>query len=312
MAKDNDDDYIDLDQPREDEEEVENEDRGDNIEDEEELEEDGEVEEDEEESSEEDEETEEDDEDDSTRKNIKIPKYRLDEEIAKTKALKEREKWLEAQLERLIASSNSKLDKEISDKIQETPFDFEDAEEKYISLLLEGETKEAVKLRRKIDSEREREVESRLNKVKREALEEQAKAKDDETFDLLVVNYEDKYKFFNRSSKFYNEEAVDTVNTLMAGYLSAGKTRSESLKLAVEKVAPLYKQPSAQEDVKKDKRTISQKKKNIEALRKQPPKLNGKRSKEIDSDDFDIDSISDKELSKLDRKTLAKLRGDII
>jgi len=51
---------------------------------------------------------------------------------------------------------------------------------------------------------------------------------------------ESKHPFLDHKSKSYNEEAVDTVNTLLAGYIAAGKGKVESLQLAISKVVPLY------------------------------------------------------------------------
>jgi len=36
-----------------------------------------------------------------------------------------------------------------------------------------------------------------------------------------------KYPYLNFKDKAYNEEAVDTVNTLLAGYVAAGKSKQK-------------------------------------------------------------------------------------
>lgn len=319
MAKfDNDDkDYIDMDEEVRDETE-EDEDRGDSLEDDEEedVEEDDDSSDDEEDEEGSDEDKEDDEEEDqsTTKKNIRIPKYRLDQEIQKNRELKEREKWLEGQLEKLI-NSKPGLEKEVQEAEEVSNFDFEAAEEQYITLLLEGETKQAVQLRKQIDGERQKAFQKTLEIVRNQAVDEASKksefAKDEEKFKQYISNYENKYPFLNPNKKAYNEEAVDTINTLMAGFLAKGLVRSEALKSAVEKVLPMY---APAEKSEKDERVIKQRKKNVIANKRQPPATKGKSFKDTNIDEFDVEGLDEKEFAKLakDRRALAKLRGDIV
>jgi hypothetical protein len=294
--------------------EDEDDDRGDNLGDEDEDIDEGD--EDTEEEDESEEEVEDDDEEDvpAPKNNIKIPKYRLDQEIEKVKALKERESWLEQQLEKLI-NSKPELKQEVQNVKEEITFDFDAAEEQYITFVLEGETKEAIKLRKQIDAVKNAAFNKVLEVVKAEAAEQAIQqgntAKDDAKFQEYISNYESKYPFLNRGKKAYNEDAVDTINTLMAGFMAKGVIRSEALKKAVEKVLPMY---TTSTTVATDKRTVEQRKRNVSANKKQPPNIKGKSFKDTSIEDFDVEGLNEKEFAKLakDKRALAKLRGDVV
>jgi hypothetical protein len=307
MAKQDDDDsFIDLDKEQEDD--SLDEDRGDSLEDDEDEElDDKDVEVDDEEVEDEEEE---EDEEAPRGKSIKIPKKRFDEVNERYKESKDRLKWLEDQFARLL-STNTPLKEAVEESAQET-YDFDEAEEKYISLILEGETKDAAKLRREIDSKRSQENQRQYNKIKQEAAEEIKKSQDDERFNLLIETYESKHAFLNPSSKKYNADAVDTINTLMAGYLAKGELRSSALKKSLDKVVPLFESESPASKSSVDKRTIEQRKKNVAAIKRTPPKTNGKSSRELDVDAIDLSNLSESEFKKLDKRTLAKLRGDVL
>jgi hypothetical protein len=136
-------------------------------------------------------------------------------------------------------------------------------------------------------------------------------AKDNDLFQKYINNYESKYAFLNREKKAYNEEAVDTINTLMAGFMAKGIVRSEALKKSVEKVLPLY---STSTKGGTDKRAVDQRKKNVSANGRQPPNVKSKSFKDVSLDKVDVTGLNEKEFTKLskDPRALAKLRGDIV
>lgn len=312
-------DHIDLDDQSE--EDLENlTDRGDDVEDDEEDYEDeegGDEEEDAESESEEEQESDESDveddvdEEEEEKPNIKIPKYRLDQEIEKNKALKEREKWLEEQLTNLINASQKTKD-DVQDKVAETPFDFEAAEEAYIQAVIEGDSTEAKKIRKQIDLEKEANFKTRLEAEQKEVSRKYRAEKEEEKFQATIANFESKYSFFNPNKKGYNEDAVDTVNTLMTGFIASGLDKVEALEKAVNKVIPMFhKETVKSEDTKK--RTVDQRKKNVQTMKKTPPQLSSRKGQK-EFPDVDLNSMDEKEFAKLakDKKTLAKLRGDLM
>ena len=243
-------------------------------------------------------------------KNIKVPKSRLDEVIKQREEAKERSAWLEAQLEKLIARET---------QVQQAPkevrpaYNYDEAEEQYIQLVIEGETAKAAKLRAEINSNRDLDLKALIAEVTKETTSkvksESSQVIEEERFSTLIDSFENKYKFLNADSKEYNEEAVDTVNTLLAGYVAAGKTKSEALKLAVNKVAPLYVKTVDTKQTLGNKRKVEAGKKAVEAAKSQPSKTKSVSTKQ-DFDKIDVSKMSEKDFAKLTDKEKRILRGD--
>ena len=259
-----------------------------------------------------DEEDDEEDENDETPE-PKIPKSRLDEVIAQREEAKERTLWLEAQLETLIKQAQSST--QVKDQVVEKPYDFSKAEEDYVSLIIEGEVAKASKLRSEIDSQREKQFKKMIEDVKesssKQVKESSVQAIEEQKFQLAIESLEAKYKFLDTNSKDYNEEAVDTVNTLLAGYIAAGKSKSEGLRLAVNKVVPMYAKD--EKDTKPslgNKRKVDSGKKAVQAAKSQPPKTKSTNTRSSDVSTLDIRKMSDKDFSKLTETELKQLRGD--
>jgi hypothetical protein len=292
------------------EEEEEKEDRGDLLEEdqEEDQEEDEEVEEEEEVDEEEEEEL-------PPKKEAKIPRERFNEVIQQREDAKERNLWLEAQLEKLINAGNKEKEA-IAPKEPESTYDFEKAEEDYINLIIEGEIAKATKLRGEINRESKAET-LRMIKAIEESVTHKAKtdssaAFEQDRFDKYIDDVESKYPFLNSNHKAYNEEAVETVNTLLAGYVAAGRTKTEGLKLAVSKVAPFYSKEEVEtKQSLGNKRTVAAGKKAASAASSQPSKVKPSTSaKAVDNSDVDVTKISEKDFAKLTAKERSILRGD--
>jgi len=245
------------------------------------------------------------------KKEIKIPKSRFDEVIRQREEAKERNLWLESQLEKLIEQSAKKA---AEPEITLPSYDFDEAEERYISLIIEGETSQASKLRAEIDKQRQAELrvliasitESATSKAKSES----AEVIEQERFSTLIESYENKYKFLNTNAKEYNEEAVDTINTLLAGYVASGKTKVEGLKLAVAKVAPLYTSPVQSKPTLGNQRKVEAGKKAAKAANSQPTKTKSVSTRSVDSETIAVAKMSDRDFSKLTEKEKRILRGD--
>lgn len=304
--------YEDLDEATTEEEE-ESQDRGDNLEDEEledqdESEDEAEETDDDESEEADEDEDEEEYEEEAPQKNTRVPKARLDEVIRQREEARERSEWLETQLEKLISS---KVETPVAPK---PAYDFEVAEEEYVALIIQGEVAKASKLRREIDAARKDEFQSLLDQVKdsakQEAKSESSSAIEQERFETAVVNFENKYKFLNYELPEYNEEAVDTVNTLMSGYVSAGKSKAEALKLAVNKVAPLYSKVSPEKPTLGNKRKVEAGRKAVKAANSQPSKTKSVSTRQVDAETVDVKKMSEKDFSKLTAKEKSILRGD--
>lgn len=258
----------------------------------------------------EEEEDEEYDDDGEDSSNVKIPKSRLDQVIAQREAERERVKWLEQQLERLLEKETA-VEKTSKPPVPE--YDFDSKEEDYLNLILEGETEKAVKLRREIDNQKEIQFQARLDMVKEEAIknikDSTDHSKEDIKFDALVENYESKYSFLSSASKDYNEEAVDTINMLMAGFIANGNNRVDALKRAVDRVAPMFDSGNKRLGSNRKSSAI---KRNVRAAKQQPAKTRTSRKTSYEKDSIDITKLSEREFNKLTPREIAILRGDAV
>jgi hypothetical protein len=308
--------YTDLD-----EEDVENLDRGDSFDsdvDDEDLEEDQEDsdDEDQEEDQEDLEDLEEEEdleevEEEPKQKDIKIPKSRLDKALRQRDELRERSLWLEEQLEKLINNQQAPIKEEI--KVEAT-YDFDSAEEQYANLLIEGDTANAAKLRREIEVEKQKELRALIADIKKSNEEEVSNkiktVTDNEKFTLLINDYENKYPFLDSDSDEANEEAIDTINTLMSGYLAKGLSKTDSLRKAVEKALPMYVKETSTKKSIGDTRKAASGRKAAQAAKAQPAKTKTSTSTKIDTSKIDIAKMSERDFSKLTPRELKALRGD--
>ncbi len=262
---------------------------------------------------EEDEEYEEEEVDTSSKKSLKIPKSRFDEVIKQREEARDRSAWLEQQLEKLINNQNQVKQTETSKPIKPV-YDFEAAEEQYISLIIEGDVTKATKLRNEINNKQQEAFLELINGVEtnatNKAKSESSQYIEGERFKIAIESMENKYPYLNFQSDSYNEEAVDTVNTLLAGYVAAGKPKTEALKLAINKVRPLYEKKVVKQSLG-EKRKVIAGKKAADASKRQPIKTKtSSNSKVADLGTVDINRISEKDFSKLTAKEKSILRGD--
>ena len=242
----------------------------------------------------------------------KIPRSRLNKVIEQREELKDRVSWLEEQLEKFIEGKSppKRVEPERSE------YDFDLAESKYIDLILEGDSKTATALRREINEERAYLFKQEINTVKEEARqhakEEASATLEGGRFDTLVNSYEQKYPFLDVESKEYNEDALDTVNSLMVGYIKdKGMNQIEALTKAINKIVPMFTK-----DVKQSlgqKRTDTAKTKALEAAKKQPIKQQTSiKEDKISVADLNVSKMTEKQFNKLTAEERAILRGDIL
>lgn len=272
--------------------------------------------EDEEEDGEDDSDSDDEEEEIAPKKESKIPKSRLDEVISQREAALDRSLWLEEQLEKLIAAQTRSQEAPAAPKVETPQYDFAAAEEQYISLIIEGEISKASALRATIDKERKNEMLSIISTIeesaKNKATETSTVAIENQKFSLLIENFENKYKFLDSKADEYNEEAVDTVNTLLAGYVASGKTKSEGLALAVKKVAPMYEKVVTEPKKTSlgQKRTEQAGRKAAQAAKAIPPKSKSSLPSDTDSKNVSIAKLSDRDFRKLTVAEKKLLRGD--
>jgi hypothetical protein len=247
------------------------------------------------------------------KKEPRIPKSRFDEINNRMKDANERNLWLEEQLEKLI-NQQSQQQKQSEPKVPEAPkYDYDAAEEEYINLIIGGDIAKATKLRNDINKFRQKDLELLISGIENKA-NDNAKSTsslllEKERFESSITNMESKYPFLNHKDKSYNEEAVETVNTLLAGYLAAGKGKVESLQLAIKKVLPLYEKKGVDKPTLGNQRKVEAGKKAAAASKQQPAKQKT-NTRTSDMGKVNVNTMTDRDFSKLTAKEKSILRGD--
>jgi hypothetical protein len=299
---------IEREDPEEDEEKEEDEEEETLEEEEEKEEEDDE----EEESTEEDEEEEVEEDKD---KDIRIPKARFDEAVQKERQkaqeAEQRTKFLEEQINRLLEMQTT--GKAVEEKVEEVAVDIDALEAQYAEKLLEGETDEAIKIRRQINAEYQKLVNNAIKSAKEEARAESKSLSETEKFNLVKEDSFNKYPFLSNESDTFDQELVAEINALAAGYKQTLElSPADALKKAVNKLAPPYKK---QLEGKKTatKQATDRKQEKAKRVAKEPVRSKGSSVKNISPDELDWENMSEKEfdhLYKTNRKVVdAYLKG---
>ena len=261
------------------------------------------------------EETEEDDE-----KEARIPKKRLDKVIQQREDAKEKVAWLEAQLEKALDKTDAPVEKStVEPEVEE--FDFDTAEEKYIELLLSGEAAQAAQLRKSINTEQSKVHAEQIAEATKVSKTEAQNVLNANKYEATVVDLEKQYPFLNHEHDDYNEEAVDTINTLMTGYEKQGDSQDVALLKAVKTMAPIYGKPEADaqaDTIKTEKaanktvREAKAKKTSVKASNQQPADIQASSKVNGGKKTVSIADLSEKEFAKLTERELAVLRGDVV
>ena len=234
-----------------------------------------------------------------------VPKARLDEVLAKQKALQK-------QLDEINAAN---------EKAEEAPesYDFDAKEVEYQNMVLDGETEKAVALRREIrkaeratlEYEMRQEMSQTVNQDRQmTALQQAANA------------MEDAYPVFNRDSDDYNEDMTNEVVELRDAFIMKGYEAVDALSKAVKYVVKDHDLDQAQESApslagkaqKSDElaKKRAQVSKKLKAAEAQPPELPGESSSMHGERAMDLSAMTEEEFAALPEATLKRLRGDIL
>lgn len=227
-----------------------------------------------------------------------VPKSRLDEVLAKQKAL---QKQLEA------------LQSEQQDPAEAPEaYDFDAKEEEYMNAILDGNAAKAKQLRKE------------MRQAEKDALEYQMAQKVQQTtshdrnvtaLQQAASEIEAAFPVFDQSSPDFNKEYTDEVVELRDAFMSKGRNAVESLTKAVEYVVRSYNldamgdstpEPKAQQT--KKRRTVADK---VKVARSQPPAARGEGTATRKSPTIDPLQMSDDEFNALPEATLKRLRGDL-
>lgn len=231
-----------------------------------------------------------------------VPKSRLDEVLAKQKALQK-------QLDEFTKAQNEA-------KQRAPEYDFEAKEIEYQTLVLDGEAAKAVALRNEIrQAEKEQfmfEVQQRMGQTvqqNQELTELQAKAAE------IQANF----PVLDENSASFDLDLQNEVVALRDAFITQGYVPADALTKATEytlaarrpellKPQPVSKTNEQAKKVQelKQKANVSKK---LEAADSQPPQMRGE-SAGSKTKSIDITKLTEKEFNALPQETLKRLRGD--
>ena len=235
-----------------------------------------------------------------------VPKSRLDEVLAKQKALQK-------QLDDLKAS-------QVQQEEAPETYDFSAKEVEYQNLLLDGESDKAAALRAEIRRAERAQIEYELSqKMQQTVTQNQQMTALQQAASELEANF----PVFDQSSDQYNAEFTQEVIDLRDAFIVKGDNAVAALSKAAKFVIREYgldtELPSlASKTTPKQKQVDEVAKKRAEVTRKlkaaesQPPELPGESSANRGERMIDVNSMSEDEFNALPEATLKRLRGDIL
>ena len=246
---------------------------------------------------------------DETKKQHMIPKDRLDQELAKRRQLENRLKELEekSKTEQIAAP--------------EADYDFDEAETRYMSAVLDGEAEKAKQIRAEIRKMERAQIQAEMqNSMQETSQRTQAQIRLDQAVQTIVS----KHPELDVNGEAPNQDLINETNELMSGFLNAGYDPVDALNKAVGYTtaslginAPINEPAVIPKSVDKKviddktaKKTADSAAKKAKAQEQQPPKLSGESQRSRDDNVVDIFKLTDKELNSLSDEQLRKLRGD--
>ena len=237
-----------------------------------------------------------------------VPKSRLDEVLAKQKAL-------EKQLDDLRAQKQEP---------GEAPeaYDFDAKEVEYQNLVLDGEAQKAAALRKEIRAAERAQLEYEIGSKIGESVSQSQQAT---ALQQAASELENNFPVFDRNSDQYNEGYTQEVIDLRDAFIVKGENPVAALTKAAKFVlreydlvdmgetaaAPSLSGQAAPrvDEVAKKRAEVSRKLKAAEA---QPPEMPGESSSARGEKPLDILSMTEDEFNALPEATLKRLRGDIL
>lgn len=225
---------------------------------------------------------------------IRVPKDRLDAEIAKRRAL-------ERKLAELEAAQNTPAN----------PLEGINLEKNIAAALdqaLAGDINTASGQLSQVFAEA---VQAALTEARKGTENLTQKTREELEFDATVAKFESEYSFFNPEAPDFDETAVSEAIELRDFYVAKGYTLSEALKKAVPLVvnakpelAPKPSQPPTPTRPVAPATKVAEK---VAAANAQPPKM---PAAVREPESLDIRSLTDEDLDRLSEAEIRRLRGD--
>lgn len=237
-----------------------------------------------------------------------VPKSRLDEVLAKQKAL-------EKQLDDLKAQKQEPGE-------APSAYAFDEKEVEYQNLVLDGESQKAAALRKEIRAAERAQLEYELTSKIGESVSQSQQAT---ALQQAASELEDNFPVFNRNSDQYNEDYTQEVIDLRDAFIVKGENPVAALAKAAKFVLREYDlvdmgEPAAApslsaetaprlDEVAKKRAEVSRK---LKAAESQPPEMPGESSSARGEKGLDIASMTEDEFNALPEATLRRLRGDLM
>lgn len=232
-----------------------------------------------------------------------VPKARLDEVLAKQKALQK-------QLDDMKASQEPAEDAPES-------YDFDKGELEYQQFVLEGEAEKAAALRQ---SMRKAEREEIAYEMRKEMGTTVAKNAEVNALATAAKELEAAFPVFDANSESFDQDLTQEVVELRDAFITQNFDAVDALSKAVNFVVkshdldgtdtgPALAQPDAANTTKADKkrREVGRK---LKAAESQPPEMPGESSNARGEQAVKVDNLSEDEFNALPEATLKRLRGD--
>jgi hypothetical protein len=238
-----------------------------------------------------------------------VPKSRLDEVLAKQKALQK-------QLDDLMAAK-------VAAETAPESFDFAAKEVQYQNFVLDGEHDKAAALRQEIRRAERAQLEYELTqKMEQKVTQSQQMS----ALQQAAAELETNFPVFDRASTDYNEQYTQEVIDLRDAFIVKGENPVAALSKAAKFVIREYGldpgapvEPSLSvstpttskvvDEVAKKRAEITRK---LKAADAQPPNMPGESSAARGEKLVDLSSMSEDEFNALPAATLKRLRGDVI
>jgi len=239
------------------------------------------------------------------KKSPMVPKARLDEVLAKQKALQK-------QLDEINAAN---------EKAEEAPdaYDFDAKEVEYQNMVLDGESEKAVALRREIRKAEREQLEYEMRQEMSQTVQQDRQMT---ALQQAATAMEEAYPEFDRNSESFNEDMTNEVVELRDAFMVKGYEAVDALSKAVNFVvkdndldktaaegSALTAKAKSVDEIAKKRAQVSKKLKAAEA---QPPELPGESASRGESKGIDLATMTEDEFNALPEATLRRLRGDIV
>ena len=242
--------------------------------------------------------------DEAPAKKQMVPKSRLDEVLAKQKALQK-------QLDDMKAAQTL---------AEEAPgeYDFAEKEVEYQNLVLDGESQKAAALRAEIRAAERAQLEYEMTQKMTKTVSENQQLT---ALQQAAADLEASFPVFDQGSSDYNAEYTQEVIDLRDAFILKGENAVAALSKAAKFVVREYgldnevapsltaKPNKTVDEVAKKRAEVNRK---LKAADAQPPELPGESSANRGEKVLDVSNMTEDEFNALPEATLRRLRGDVV